>query len=70
MSGELSHFEELSAKTPMKQPVALIVGMMLLPGLLWLINFLAPNEGVEDLKSGQGDAEQAAQVQAEEDLEI
>lgn len=50
MNQELSHFEQLSAKTPTKQPVAILIGMALLPLLLWAINLIAPNEGVKELK--------------------
>ncbi len=48
---ELSHFEELSAKTPMQQPLAILIGAALLPFLLVIINWLSPTEEVKKLKN-------------------
>lgn len=50
---ELSHFEELSAKTPKKEPYAILIGAVLLVVVLWLLNHFAPTEGVKDLKEGK-----------------
>jgi hypothetical protein len=54
---ELSHFEAQSAKTPTKQPWAIIGGTVLLIILLILVNQLAPNEAIKESKAKQ---EQAA----------
>jgi hypothetical protein len=64
---ELSQFEELSAKTPTKTPYAIVAGTVLLVFALWLINTIAPNEGVKDLKEKAAEKENAAQVGAVDD---
>jgi hypothetical protein len=67
---ELSHFEELSAKTPVKQPYAILGGAVLLIIVLWLLNAIAPNEAVKESKSRESDqVEEAASPaqQADED---
>jgi len=63
-SGDLSHFEALSAVTPKKTPIAILVGTALVPIVLWIINVLAPTEAVDELKNAEeeGAKEQAAQT--------
>jgi hypothetical protein len=57
---ELSHFEVASAKTPTKQPWAIIGGTVLLVILLYLLNQLAPNEAIKESKDAQIEAPAAA----------
>ena len=68
---ELSHFEELSAKTPVKQPYAILGGAVLLIIVLWLLNAIAPNEAVKESKaqqqSDQVEEVAAPAAQAEDD---
>jgi hypothetical protein len=51
--GELSNFERLSAITPKKTPMAIIIGTALVPLILWIINLLAPTEAVDELKEAE-----------------
>jgi len=51
--GELSEFERLSAITPKKTPLAIIIGTALVPVVLWIINILAPTEAVDELKKAE-----------------
>lgn len=53
--GELSEFERLSAITPKKTPLAIIIGTALVPVVLWVINILAPTEAVDELKKAEED---------------
>ncbi|MFO8073046.1 MAG: hypothetical protein R6V85_14340 [Polyangia bacterium] len=67
--GELTQYESMSAITPKKQPLAIIIGTLLLPLVLWVINLLAPTEAVEDLKEGQEEeSDKAAQTATDNDL--
>jgi hypothetical protein len=68
--GELTQYESMSAITPKKQPLAIIIGTILLPLVLWVINLLAPTEAVEDLKKGQekGGSDEAAETATQKDL--
>ena len=50
---ELSHFEMESAKTPVKEPYAIMVGTVLLVLVLWLLNQLTPNEAIEESRKAQ-----------------
>jgi hypothetical protein len=67
---ELSHFEELSAKTPLKGPIAIIVGSIVLPIILYLLSLITPTEAVSDLKKAgqEGPAEASSQQDVEDDL--
>ncbi|MCP4605772.1 MAG: hypothetical protein GY847_35500 [Proteobacteria bacterium] len=67
---ELSHFEELSTKTPVKQPYAIIVGSALLPLILWALSLLSPSEGVKDLKEAEGAGDTMTQQAADDGEEI
>jgi hypothetical protein len=58
--GELSNFERLSAITPKKTPMAIIIGTALVPLILWIINLLAPTEAVDELKEAEKDQAPAA----------
>lgn len=49
-SGDLSHFENLSAKTPRQVPYAILIGAIVSVIVLVAINLLAPTEAVNDLK--------------------
>jgi hypothetical protein len=51
--GELSEFERLSAITPKKTPLAILIGTALVPIVLWIINLLAPTEAVDELKKAE-----------------
>jgi hypothetical protein len=53
LGGDLSHFEQLSAVTPKKIPLAIIIGTLIVPVVLWLINLIAPSEGVAELKEAE-----------------
>lgn len=61
---ELSHFEALSAKTPTKQPWAIVGGTILLIIVLYIINALAPNEAIKETKAAAAAAEAPAPVPA------
>ena len=63
---ELSHFEELSAQTPKKQPYAILIGTVVLIIVLVLIKELSPTQAVEELKEAE---EAPAAVQAADDGE-
>ena len=72
-SGELSHFEALSAVIPKKTPIAILVGTALVPIVLWVINVLAPTEAVDELKNAEEEASKPAEtapVQTGDDLDI
>lgn len=58
--GELSQFEALSAITPKKQPMAILIGTAVTLVALWVINALAPTEAVDDLKKQGSKASEAA----------
>ncbi len=58
--GELTHFEALSAITPKKQPMAILIGTAVTVIALWIINVLAPTETVEQLKAEGAKAAEAA----------
>ncbi len=62
-SGELSQFEQLSAMTPKKMPLAIIAGTLLIPILLVIINMLIPNEAVDEAKANAQTAEAPAEAQ-------
>ena len=64
---ELSHFEELAAQTPKKQPYAILIGTVVLIIVLVLIKELTPTQVVEDLKEVEEAA--PAAVQAADDGE-
>jgi len=49
-SVDLSHFENLSTKTPRQVPYIILLGVILIPIVLVVINMLAPTEAVDDLK--------------------
>ena len=59
---ELSHFEEESTKTPVKQPYAILIGTALLPIVLWILSALTPSEGVKDLKAAEKEATMTTQA--------
>ncbi len=61
---ELSEFESQSSKTPMKTPVAIIVGAALFPLLLWVINLLVPNEAIQEAKDEENAKDGGSQVDA------
>jgi hypothetical protein len=65
---ELSHFEQLSAQIPKKQPYAILIGAAMLPILLSIINWLSPTEAVEDLKK-QEEAQQDVPAAVSDDGE-
>ncbi len=47
---ELSHFETESAKTPTKEPWAIIGGAAFLGIILYVLSQLAPNEAIKQTK--------------------
>ena len=47
---ELSHFEQEAAQTPRKLPLAIVIGTALLPVLLILLNYFAPNKAIKEAK--------------------
>lgn len=53
---DLSHFEQESAKTPTKQPYAILAGSVLLVIVFLLINAFAPNEAIKESKQAQEEA--------------
>jgi hypothetical protein len=61
--GELSEFERLSAITPKKTPLAILIGTALVPIVLWIINLLAPTEAVDELKKAEEDKAAPAATQ-------
>ena len=61
--GELSEFERLSAITPKKVPLAILIGTALVPVVLWIINVLAPTEAVDELKKAEEEKGGPAAVQ-------
>lgn len=63
---ELSHFEQLSAQTPKKQPYAILIGALLVPIILFAVNALSPTEGVEELKK-KADEQAVVQQQMDEE---
>ncbi len=63
---ELSHFEQLSAKTPKKEPYAILLGTIFAIFVLWLVNTLAPSEGVKDLREQQTQKDAPAAVRADD----
>jgi hypothetical protein len=63
---ELSHFEEESIKTPVKQPYAILIGCALLPIVLWILSALTPTQAVKDLKQAD-ETKPAAAAQAVDD---
>ena len=70
---ELSHFETLSAKTPTKQPWAILGGTALVLILLYIISALAPNDAIKTAKADAAASEApaaAAPAQAEDDEEL
>jgi hypothetical protein len=69
---ELSHFELQSAKTPVKEPWAILGGMLLLIIVLYALNQLAPNEAIKTAKAeaAASAAPAAASVAAEDDEDI
>ena len=66
---ELSHFELESAKTPVKEPWAILGGMVLLIIVLYILNALAPNEAIKTAKKDAAAAAAAAPAAAAEDDE-
>ena len=66
---ELSHFEELSAQTPKKQPYAILIGTVVLIIVLVLIKELSPTQAVEELKEAEDEAP-AAVAPADDGEEI
>lgn len=58
--GELTQFEALSAVTPKKQPMAILIGTAVTLVALWVVNALAPTEAVGDLKKQESKAAAAA----------
>jgi hypothetical protein len=61
--GELSEFERLSAITPKKMPLAILIGTALVPVVLWIINILAPTEAVDEARQAEADKGAPAAVQ-------
>ena len=59
---DLSHFENLSAQTPKQVPYIILLGVVLIPVVLVVINILAPTEAVDDLKKVKADADVPAVV--------
>ena len=59
---DLSHFENLSAKTPKQVPYIIMLCVVLIPTVLVIINILAPTEAVDDLKKVKAEADVPAQV--------
>lgn len=66
---ELSHFEELSAKTPKTQPYAILIGAALLPLIIWVISLVAPTESVKELKGAGKEKDTPVMTQAMDDGE-
>ena len=64
---ELSHFEEESAKTPTKQPYAILIGTVLLILLLYALNQLAPNEAIEESRVAEATAAAPSAAAADDD---
>ena len=50
---ELSHFESESAKTPVKEPYAILIGTVLLIIILYALNQLSTNEAIEESRKAQ-----------------
>ena len=70
---ELSPFEQASTKTPMRDPMLVIGGTVLLLIVLWILQAVMPNKAVDDLnkaKEAQGETEQPAAVQSADEDEI
>jgi hypothetical protein len=65
--GDLTQFEALSAVTPKKQPMAILIGAALTIVALWVINALAPTEAVDELKKKGTAAAAAAATSAAAD---
>ena len=63
---ELSHFEQLSAQTPKKQPYAILIGAILVPIILAIVNMLSPTEGVKELTKKTDNAAAVQQMDDEE----
>ena len=56
---ELSHFESESAKTPVKEPYAILIGTVILIIILYALNQLSPNEAIEESRQAQAAQETA-----------
>ena len=70
---ELSHFEIQSAKTPTKQPWAILGGAIFVAIVLYVLNQLAPNEAIKTAKkdaAAAAAAPVAAAAAAEDDDEL
>jgi hypothetical protein len=70
---ELSHFELESAKTPTKQPWAILGGTLALLILSWMVSHFAPNEAIKTAKKDAAAAAApvaAAASAAEDDDDI
>ena len=67
---ELSHFEEESTKTPVKQPYAILIGTALLPIILWILSVIVPSEGVKDLKEAEEKKTEVSAQAADDGEEI
>ena len=71
---ELSHFEAQSAKTPVKQPWAILGGTVFVAVLLYVINMLAPNEAIKQAREtevqGTAEAAPAAAAAADDEDEL
>ena len=59
---DLSHFENLSAQTPKQVPYIILLGVVLIPIVLVLINILAPTEAVDDLKKVKANVDVPAET--------
>ena len=67
---ELSHFEAESAKTPVKEPYAILIGTVLLIIILYLLNQLSPNEAIQESRQAEdalGASPAAATPSADDD---
>ena len=58
----LSHFEEEAAQTPKKMPMAIVIGTALVPVVLILLNWLAPNEAIKEAKQQEAEKDEPAAV--------
>jgi hypothetical protein len=67
---ELSHFEQESAKTPMRDPLIVLGAAALLPIILFIINLLSPGAAVQEGRELQEGKEAPAAVQIVDDTEI
>ncbi len=64
---ELSHFEQESAKIPMRDPLIVVVAAALLPLILYIINSLSPGEAVQEGRDLQESADTPAVLQSADD---